>query len=454
MKFTPFRLIALFSILLFISSCSDTDKTTITTDGTFVSLTFEDNDTVKSAVFTLVGDTIVNIDSLPYQTPVNSLYPILGFKSSSTTYLTSISNKDSVSISKAGAMDFSKPISIRNYASDKKTPKTYLIKVNVHTVEPKLYIWDKVSTNMDSHNATSQKAIILNDIIFYYQNDGSTTYLYTSTDGNSWSDPQTATGLPANTHLGDMTSFKNTLYLTQDNDIIYSSADGYNWTAKSIPDYSFKSLLFSLNDSIHAVTQSKTDSKYRFASSNDGITWIIRDKDSIPDNFPVRDFASVSFTYRNGKPKALLLGGYSKDDIQLKNRWSTENGTYWVDFSTENQTLETLAVGSSVIAYDDCLFVFGTDENNAKPFLKKSIDEGLSWQMTDSLNRLPNAYQARTYQSVVVFKPKTYGKENSASLLPEIKASNRIFIIGGKENSTVYSDVWTGKVNHKNFLRQ
>jgi len=36
----------------------------------------------------------------------------------------------------------------------------------------------------------------------------------------------------------------------------------------------------------------------------------------------------------------------------------------------------------------------------------------------------------------------------------EIEQSNRIFIIGGKNGVLNYSDVYTGKLNRKNFLRQ
>jgi len=42
----------------------------------------------------------------------------------------------------------------------------------------------------------------------------------------------------------------------------------------------------------------------------------------------------------------------------------------------------------------------------------------------------------------------------SPALKGQILQSNRIFIIGGKSGSTTFSDVWTGKLNRKNFLRQ
>jgi len=113
-----------------------------------------------------------------------------------------------------------------------------------------------------------------------------------------------------------------------------------------------------------------------------------------------------------------------------------------------------LAMGASVISYDNKLFAFGLRTDNGKSYYKVSKDEGLSWQSCDSVrNVLPTGYleTPRSYQSVVVFKPRAYNKLDSKDL---IEQSNRIFIIGGKSGSTLYSDVWTGKLNRKNFLRQ
>jgi hypothetical protein len=141
----------------------------------------------------------------------------------------------------------------------------------------------------------------------------------------------------------------------------------------------------------------------------------------------------------------------------LHNSWSSQDGVYWIDFSTENHTLDTLSVGASVVFYDNKLLVFGLRTDNGKSFCKVSKDEGLSWMLPDvHRNILPSAYLSnpRSYQSAVVLRPKTYDKINSADLLNEMELSNHIFVIGGKLGSTTYSDVYTAKLNRLNFLRQ
>ena len=469
MKFTFFRLILFSAIIGFLSSCLGTSSTTtVSSSPYFSSLVFKTNDSIpflNSAVFTL-GDydavlkdsIIINVDSLPYSTRIDSVYPTFSFKSSAGAKLYFPVGykykKDSAWITGTDTVDFRKPIRIRNFATDGKTYKDYIIKTNVHSIDPEAYIWSKASGNLNSINSTSQKAITRNDTLFYYQNDGTNSYLNISTNGYTWSSVS-VTGLPANTPLTDMTQFNGRFFVSRDGFNLYSSTDGITWIKKSLTDFSFKSLLFALNGKMWAVVQSNTDSSLRFANSTDGDIWTMIG--TIPANFPVSDFASVSFASPTGKPEALVIAGLSSTGALLNNRWSTEDGAYWIDFSTENHTLDTLAIGASVISYDNKLFAFGLRTDNGKSYFKVSKDEGLSWQIPDiKRNVLSSDYLAnpRSYQSAVVFKPKTYDKINSAALKDEIQKSNRIFVIGGKMGSVSLSDVWTGKLNKKNFLRQ
>jgi len=468
MKLNFFKFTLLFSIIVLISSCvSTTDTTTLSSNPCFSSLTFAKMDSVpniSTASFTLEYDAslndsvIVNLDSLPYKTRIDSVYPTFTFISSAGVKLFSSViykyKKDSTEVTGKDTVDFRQPVYVRNYAADEKTYKKYLIRVNVHQVQPELYIWSKVNEGINSYNSFNQKAIISNDTILYFLNNGSNSYLYTSTDGSSWgSSPITITGLPANLSFNDMQLFSGKLYVTQD-DKIYSSSNHKDWVVKMNPDYIFKSLLFSFTNKLWAVVQSKTDLTYRFATSINGVDWII--KGVIPANFPTHDFTSLTYASRTDKPKVLVLGGYSKDNQPLYNRWGSEDCAQWSDFSIENHSLDTLSVGASVISYDDKLFVFGLRKDNLALFFKQSLDEGLSWQIPNkTYNFLPTNFTARNYQSVVVLKSKTYPAVNSADLKEEILASNRIFIIGGQSTTAIpLSDIWTGKLNRLNFLRQ
>jgi len=471
MKFTFSRFILLVAIIAFFSSCLNSSDTTtiVSSNPSFSSLVFKANSTVpylSSAKFTvsdydvLLKDSVIaNVDSLPYKTRVDSVYPTFSFKSSAATRLYLFPGnkfkRDSIWVTGTDTVDFSQDIRVKNFASDGVARREYVVRTNVHKVDPEAYVWSKAGADMSSVNAKYQKAITINDQLFYYQNDGSNSYLYTSTDGFSWG-AKNVTGLPVNTPLNDMIQFNGQIFVSKSGTNLYASSDGLAWGQKTITksdDFTFQSLLFVLNNQLWAVVLDKDT--YHFAISDDGATWNMT-KATIPNNFPVTDFAAVSFTQPTGKAKAVVLSGISANGTPLNNRWSTENGTYWVDFSTENHSLDTLAVGASVISYDNKLLAFGQRTDNGKAYYKISKDDGLSWANTDSArNVLPAALKLlpRTSASMVVFKPRTYNVSDGKDV---IEASNRIFIIGGKSEttSTVYSDVWTGKLNRKKFLLQ
>ncbi|MEI7503939.1 MAG: hypothetical protein WCJ61_11700 [Paludibacter sp.] len=199
------------------------------------------------------------------------------------------------------------------------------------------------------------------------------------------------------------------------------------------------------------IAQLKSDiSKYYFASSTNGITWIVNTSEVIPTDFPVSNFSALSFASRTGKSKAILIGGI--DAYEHIKSWSTENGTYWASFSDENHSLDTLATGASIISYDNKLLLLGIRSDGIRNHFKQSIDEGFSWQTPDTtFIQLPKTYANRSYQSVVVLNPSTYLL--STPLEEKIK-SNRIFIMGGKNVTGILSDIWTGKINRKNFMIQ
>ncbi len=467
MKFNSIRVILIFSTVVFLSSClGTTDVTTSSTDASFSSLTFKTNDSVPNqskAVFSLEYDSqindsiIVNLDSLPYNTLINIVYPTFTFKSSASAYIIYTDTPDTVAITGTDTINFSRPLKIRNVPADGdiKKSREYIVKVNVHKVEPELYVWKQLTESVESDNAASQKTIWFKNQLYYFLNNGSAAFLYTSANGTSWTS-KTLSGFPINSALGDMLQFAGKLYLSQDGAKIYSSADGLSWTNKIMTEYTFKSLLFDFDSKIWAVVQSISDSKLRFANSTDGDTWIVRGE--IPTNFPVRDFASISFTTRNGKPKVLVIGGYSSDNTLLKNRWSSEDGMQWYDFSTENHSLDSLAVAASVISYDDKLLLFGginRDNQIVGEYYRQSIDEGLSWQAPDTIyNRLREPIITKvpgtdkdTVASYINFQPRNY-----QSVV--LDNSDRIYVVGGKTNTKVLSDVWTGKLNRKNFIRQ
>lgn len=449
----------------------DTDNDVVlSTDPTFVSLVFGENDSIpdlESADFTceydvLLGDSvIVNLDSLPYQTRIDSVNPTFTFTTSNRAFLYFI-NGDSVAISGKDTIDFSQVKKIRNYAADGVTARNYRIKINVHKVEPELYVWKRFEETLETENVLFQKTILHNDSLYYYFNDGTKAFLSKSKNGNIWTAKIELSNFPTATSLDDIKQFNGKIYITQDGSNIYSSANGSSWE-KTTKDIEFKSLLFEFENKLWAVVQS-SDSTYHFANSSNGNDWTTLTT-KFPDNFPIYGHTSLAFSTRTGKPKVLVVGGYKSDNTYSNTIWSSEDCNYWIDFSSSASaranSLSLLAPGASIIKYDNKLLLFGAEKKGERltgDHLRLSIDEGYSWQKADELSEIrfgvksktPNVSKPGTEKDTIIYTNMPFRTFQSVV----VDGSKNIYVIGGKDALGLKKDVWVGKLNRLSFLIQ
>lgn len=458
-------LIFLLTLAIFNSCNWDDEETEFSSNPDFVSLRFGRNDSVpaqQSAVFTLEFDSllmdsvIVNLDSLPFLTRLDTVYPTFVFRSTAATQLimtdTLGTGLDTIVLTGKDTVNFNRVLRVRNIAANLKAERTYPIKVNVHQVEPDLYVWRRITDQIYTHSGSVQKVVAFKGTYYFYASSGVNNYLYTSTDAVNWT-AAVVSGMPSNPVLRNMLVLGDKIILSHEDGKVYSSADGMSWSVlTSLPaGFDAMSLLFVLEGNAWSVVRNQITKQWNFATSADGASWSVRE--AIPDNFPVGDFAALSFKSRTNKPKALVLGGYSAAGELLARTWSVERNVFqeykWVDFGLENTTLVSLS-GASVVAYDNRLLLFGgmDIEDNVidTPFME-SIDEGLSWRQVDeTLNQIFDVqrellYQPRSYQTAIVDEP-----------------NQRIYLFGGRSRTpvfmNVFTDVWTGKVNRAYFLRK
>lgn len=464
MRFNSFKFIFLFSIVFAFVSCDwlDTTAGDVSSNPSFISLRFAANDTVpglKNARFTLEAvspgskdSMIVNLDSLPCGTDITRVIPTFSFYSTSSVkvYLADTLGviNDSVALTGKDTLNFERIVKVKNVAEDEVAEKKYSIKVNVHKVEPELYQWNKVFSSIYTHAGSSQKGLLFNDSIYFFVNSGLNNSLYKSLDGHQWSDRIMLTGLPNYAEIRNIVKFKSKLFLIHEGTSIYSTSNGIGWTSADFTtkDYTFVNLLYEFNSKLWAIIKSNTDGLYRFATSVDGAEWIVIGE--VPANFPIGDYAALSFASRTNQPKVLIAGGVNAAGELVNNIWSSENGSKWLDFSRENKTLGSLA-GVSIVNYDDKLLLFGGSDATGEVvanYYMVSIDEGLSWSKPDT-----------TYNQIrqLITTPKaTYLKYEPRYLQTAVVKDKKIILIGGRDKSKVYTDVWTGKLNRLSFLIQ
>ena len=464
MKLNLFKTAVLLSFTLILFSClGDSDDVELSSDPSFVSLTFAKNSVIadlESAEFTLEyseefsDSIIVNLDSLPYNTRIDSVFPTFKFKSSYNTvvYLRNDTTNvlDSVYLTGTDTLDFNYVVKVKNIPADQSEPRVYHIKVNVHQVEPELYVWTKLRNNIFSHEGSMQKAVFFDNKFQYFVNSGVNLYLYTSTDATSWNSEST-TGLPITIDLKSMVEFNNKLFaLTEDGKKIYSSTNGTNWSVAkdlSTENYTIENFLYVFNNQLWAITLLNADNSYHFTTSNDGISYNIHGE--VPAKFPTAGFAAVTFPSRTNKAKALVASGFKNGDL-INNVWSMENGSNWIEFSKENLTYGQIT-GASIIYYDKKLLMFGGENANARiidNYYKESIDEGLSWRISDTTyNVIAQTIISQSNDTIIV----EYDPRSQQSVILRDK---EIYLIGGKKGATVYSDVWKGYLNRLYFDRQ
>ena len=433
------RFIIAATCIFFLNSClnkSYTDEE-LSDDPELLAFAFQANDSIpnlEKAVFTIDQDNglVYNKDSLPYQTRIDSVVPEFSFASTAGAMF--FLGEDTIYLSGEDTIDFTRqPVRLLNYAANGVNYKEYLITVNVHQVNPDLYVWEKMCNQISTRTGSSQKLFYNEGKFYWLLSTGLRNYLYTSFDAKTWEEGY-INGLPGNIEFKQAQYMANKFYLVCDGNI-YSSTDAQEWTMQTATNIDFINLLFPFKNALWATVKAD-DGKNYFAHTTDGSTWVMESE--MPQNFPVAEYAAVTFASRTNTPKAMIMGGVSENGNTLNTRWCTENGTLWINYSVEQPEFLNLT-GATVIQYADKLLMFGgvdEDNNNINGQLFESIDEGLNWNVPDTLfNRYPQDYTPRNNPSVVVDE------------------HNYIYIAGGKTKTKIFSDVWRTKLNEMDFVK-
>ena len=135
----------------------------------------------------------------------------------------------------------------------------------------------------------------------------------------------------------------------------------------------------------------------------------------------------------------MIIGGFAENGASLNTRWNLEysphikenNGYRLEEFSIDRPEFKSMT-GISVISYNNQLLLFGGVDAKMSYFGRDiliSKNEGLTWEKADSTkNQLPEVYQARQKQTAIV-------------------RDNNIYLFGGQDANTTYSDVYKGRLN-------
>ncbi len=433
--------LAVLSICIAACTETDTSVTEVSSDATVASLYFTENDTMPglAAATFIVEDgldtgRIYNVDSIMYGTRVDSVIPVFTFNATPGAAII-YTQTDTIILSVSDTIDFShNPTRLQVVASDNQTEKWYNIFVNVHSVDPDLFVWKQLSNNIYPTAGAEQNAFQLGGVFYIFVNNGLATSLYASQDGRAWR-LVTLAGLPAACQVRNIIETDGTLYYA-DGTQLYTSTNAQDWTVltHNLADVELVNLLFSFNDSIWAIAQNTATQAYHLATTHDGTQWNLHEV--LPADFPISDYAALTFQSVSRRLRAMVVGGFSATGESLNTRWNleytAEKGYTWTNFSIEQPNFQSLT-GVEVVWYNERFYMFGgvdADNTIGEYAMLESVDEGMNWSVPDSAhNTLPATYSLRTKSSVFV------GDDNA------------IYIVGGQSRTQVFADIYRGKLN-------
>ena len=365
---------------------------------------------------------IYNPDSLPVGTYVDKVVFSSISSDGYTTYQTEAGNDTLYSSS--DSLDFTNPRIFTCYSYSGIAKKRYVVSINVHQVNPELFVWNKeVEGNTQIAGISSQRAFYKNGKVYVFAVSSSTPLLLTASKDtpSSW----TSSVLPlTDLDPSSIQLFNGTFYAIQNGKIV-NSDDGISWK-KSESTFTPSSFL-------------ATGSSYLFArkgnelyKSTDGIIW---EKDSIEskkEKLPDSNYSSVWMPMSfNSNFEYILLGGTNKTgNVEWKkiidNKGdNTEPWNIYESDSDANYPYPSLN-NTQMVKYDDKVFAMGTVNDTLSLFYLSS-DGGRTWIPQKSPYLHPNAIKADNFSWVV-------------------DEDNYLWLICGEAGT-----VWRGRINRLGF---
>ena len=376
-----------------------------------------------------------NKDSMLFGTCLDSVSP--NFRFAATPAAAVIVTPDTtVRYTGLDTLSFSKgPIYLTIRSGDNKNTKVYEIRPTVHQVDPDLYVWEQLNEGIYPEDDSEQKVVEMNEQFYMITSNGFELHAFRSPDGEKWTDLGEPTGLPLGTRVRQIVSDNSTLYYGLGN-YVYTSEDAVHWTEHPVKRPVVTMLLY-WEDLVWALTESEIGfyELAWFKGDTLDMTGIYPMSD-----FPVSDFGTVTFTSASGRNRATIIGGFAQNGKSLSTRWNLEyakympsgEGTFRVEEFSIGRPESMSLTGISIVWYNNQLMLFGGVDDKMS-YLGRNIyvsnNEGMTWQLADTVkNQLPLIYQARQKQNAIV-------------------RDEYIYLFGGQDAKTTYSDVYRGKLN-------
>lgn len=397
---------------------------------------------------------ILNLDSLPYGSVVNSLYPNISFQSTNgNIYINDSLWEDGDSI------DFSSPVVLKNTSYDGLYTKSYTIFINVHQVDPDSMSLEKMSNGLPM--AASSNKIIEKDgaLLDFTPAVGGGLQLHRSADTCKTWTSMAVTGLVGDMNLQSLCTFGSKFYITSTSHVCYRSDDGMSWTVVNPLVSGGSVTLLTLYGEINKKYINELDPSALtgmlitasgdtcFGRSTDGINWTAGSK--VPANFPMTDYALIKSSTVTNVQYYTIVGGLDASGNLIANVWSTEDGRSWISVNDGSVSFNSLPErkNAALFRYDGLLVHFGGQDADGNLYkdLNISPDNGRTWKDADDNWAFLKMDSGLAGAGVYV--------QHIPDLVFE-KDREIIWILGGTRTDGAASTVWKGFLNKMIFARR
>lgn len=403
-----------------------------------------DSSYVKSVDFSSVkmtidhlGGRIYNADSLPLGCDITKVLATASTRNSGMVGIKNVDSDTTRVFNSTDSIDYTKERELIVYSNSTRSSHRYKVTLNVHKEDGDKFVWTKLSNNTAEVGISALKGMRMvalpNNQLVLAGTDGAITRLYTSADGSNWNQT-TPAALDANAYQNLMTDGEEALFIS--GGYLYTTTDGKSWTWTATTQ---KQLVAATTHHLFAY-----DAEGALNHSTDnGSTWTKEDIDTNDAAYlPQQNVSSAALALTtNSDSYRLIMQGsrdvtaHSTDTANVV--WAkvidpNDNAQPWICYyGADSQAkyrlprLAHLQMANSALG----LVAFGGKglgacKKEAHKIFWNSTDKGLTWQ-----------------EDTVVTVPTDFASSDDV-LAFTIDANNYVWLVCGNS-----AQVWRGRLN-------
>ncbi len=432
---------------------------------------------------------IFNADSLPVGTDVKKLVPVISHTSSASevTLTHKVAGKEVVVDylkNPSDSINFTDPVKLTVKAEDKTTERNYVIKVNVHTVQPDSLMWDRLAVKpLPSRlgNPKTQKTVAYGGTAYSLieEADGS----YTLAVASDLLAPLWEIRQPQFGFIPDVRSLRampRQLCILDSGGVLHTSADGVVWDNTGIV---WTAIIGTYGDALLGMRNDGGKLVHTSWPASSGI-----EEQPVAKDFPLGGYSDfVQFSNRwTTLPIGFMTGGRLADGTLTEKTWGFD-GDHWEVLS---QGMVPKLDGAAIVPYfvyrktssslvqtefSVWMLIGGMMEDGKdNRTIYVSYDNGVNWYAADTQMQLPDYFPGlRGLDALMVEWPKKGSLEDNwltkapRRMAPMARVKYEvedyevywdcpyIYIFGGETGRSVLNDeIWRGVLNRLTFIPQ